>query len=365
MSIDKVIIDPNELIEPNKIQIKTGITNHTFSDINSMDSSIKLNFELYFSYDLQSVLKILKKSKEDFRLPFHIQNAISIDTINYWVNDTKCNGKIIRFEKYNIICELSIINFISLSPFNTALIPIKVITNGCYGTENLQFISDLDIVWGVKKNINFLTCNTWGKNGYVIPSYINPNYDNKQKIYSRIYFVLIYNFSALIDVVKYYFIPTILTIILTIFYDIDQSSFASLFSTLVLGDIALLFILPTKNQFSRSEKSICINILLILIVTIIKLTKLNISILILSTIMGAINLLNIIYDVISTHIIKQKYLEILNADYACIDQLIDQLSYHPIGSVSSVKTINKFEDLSYSKNSNTLDMINTNESTLV
>lgn len=365
MIFDKVITDPNELIDPNKIQIKTGITNHTFSDISSMDTSIKINFELYFSYDLKSVLKILKKPEADFKLPFHIQNAISIDTINYWADDNTCNEKTIRLEKYNIICELSIINFISLSPFNTALIPIKVITNGCYGTENLQFTSDLDIVWGVKKNNNCLSSNSWGKYGYVLPSCIKPNYSDREKIYSRIYFILVYNFSSFIDIVKYYFIPTILTIILTIFYNIDESSFAGLFSTLVLGDIALLFILPTKNQFSRSEKSICINILLILIVTIIKLAKLNISILALSIIMGSINLINLIYDIFSTYKIKNMYFKILNTKYSLIDRLIDKLSYHPIGSVHSIRTINKFKGFSYLEDPTDFNAINSQKMTCV
>ena len=78
------------------------------------------------------------------------------------------------------------------------------------------------------------------------------------------------------DLIKYYFIPTILTIILILFYEMDKSDFAGLFSTLVLGDIALLFILPSTGEFTRNEKSVCFNILLIIAITILKINNLNI-----------------------------------------------------------------------------------------
>ena len=47
-------------------------------------------------------------------------------------------------------------------------------------------------------------------------------------------------------------------------YEMEKSDFSGLFSTLVLGDIALLFILPTTGEFTRNEKSVCLNILMIL-----------------------------------------------------------------------------------------------------
>ena len=106
--------------EKNKIPIKVGITNHTFSDINSTDTTVKLNFEVYFSYEEDEVLRNFQKIDlgEEFEFPFHIQNALEITTKNKWISYTQVEniynvnyninnksyqtGKKIRLEKYNI-----------------------------------------------------------------------------------------------------------------------------------------------------------------------------------------------------------------------------------------------------------------------
>ena len=130
--------------------------------------------------------------------------------------DTCIDQKIYKLEKHNIICELKIINFISLIPFNKVLIPIKIITNGCPSSHKLEFVPEKynEIMWGVKTENNYLT-NYWLPDGYVLVPDIQTGL--QQKNYSRIYFILSYQFSPVIDIIKYYFIPCILTIILILF----------------------------------------------------------------------------------------------------------------------------------------------------
>ena len=135
--------------------------------------------------------------------------------------------------------------------------------------------------------------------------------DYKKKNYSRIYFILSYQFSPVIDIIKYYFIPCILTIILILFYNLEESDFAGLFSTIVLGDIALLFILPEIGEITRSEKSVCLNILLIIIITILKLYEINMSRLLGSLIFLLINFLNLTYDIIDAYLKNKKINKLL------------------------------------------------------
>ena len=58
-------------------------------------------------------------------------------------------------------------------------------------------------------------------------------------------FFLSHSFNITEDIIKYYMIPMILTITVMLFYSsIDSSSFSGLFPTIMLGNIALLFIQP-------------------------------------------------------------------------------------------------------------------------
>jgi len=343
------------------IPVKVGITNHTFSQINSTDTTVKLNFELYFCYEEKSILENFNKLEmgEDFEFPFHIQNAIEISTQNKWTAYTYNNdiynlnyhdkitkkGTKIKLEKYNIICELKIINFNYLSPFNNILIPIKIITNGCPGSGNIQFIPEKneEIMWGVKNTKKSIS-NYWMKNGYIFNPYIKTGNLTKSTKYSRIYFILSYKFSIFMDLIKYYFIPTILTIILILFYEMDKSDFAGLFSTLVLGDIALLFILPSTGEFTRNEKSVCFNILLIIAITILKINNLNMDILVGLIIFLLLNAINLLYDLISTYKISNSIINILNSDESIevIFDKLDSLDYVTSGSGDRIKTVNHY-----------------------
>ena len=350
-------------LDPNAIPIKVGITNHTFSQIDSCDTSIKLNFELYFCYEEDIVLKNFNKEqlKEEFEFPFHIQNALEISTQNKWVSyiysddiinisyhdKYKAGKKKIKLEKYNIICELKTINFSNLLPFNNVLIPIKIITNGCPGSSKIQFIPEKksEIMWGVRNTKNYMS-NYWMKNGYILNPYIITGGNDKTTKYSRIYFILSYKFSIYTDLIKYYFIPSILTIILILFYNMDESNFSGLFSTIVLGDIALLFILPTNGVFTKNEKSICLNILMILIITVMKINFVSLSRLYGSLVFTSINIINLLYD----YFITRKISISMNNTFKNKESLdilfnkIDALDYVTSGSGNDIDTISFYNN---------------------
>lgn len=330
-NIDEIIpVEPNE--EDNDVKVKVGITNHIFSELNSTDKTITLNFEVNFIYEVKELVNKFKLTEDDavknFRIPFHIQNALDINIKESWISYSKfkvlreidktyyklppldintsiSDDKIFKLEKHNIICELKIINFVSLIPFNKVLIPIKIITNGCPGSDKIEFVPENynEIMWGVKTEKKLLS-NYWLPIGYVLAPHIQTGF--QEKSYSRIYFILSYQFSPLIDIIKYYFIPCILTIILTLFYNLEESDFAGLFSTIVLGDIALLFILPATGEITRSEKSVCLNILLVIIITILKLYEINMTRMLGTLIFLSINFLNLTYDIIDAYLKNTK-----------------------------------------------------------
>ena len=360
----------NEIEEEEIIPVKVGITNHTFSQINSTDTTVKINFEVYFCYDEEKILKNFKKEElgEDFEFPFHIQNALEISTQNKWTtyiysnnikelnyhdipslgnrdNQINPDFRKIKLEKYNIICELKIINFNYLLPFNNILIPIKIITNGCPGSGNIQFKpeDDEEIMWGVK-NTRKNFSNYWRENGFIFNPYIKTGDLAKSTKYSRIYFILSYKFGVFMDIIKYYFIPTVMTIILVLFYDMDESDFAGLFSTIILGDIALLFILPATGEFTRNEKSVCFNIVLVIILTIMKINELNLGTLLGTFIFFILNAINLGYDLIKTQKISNKLFSLLESKHPIevIFDKFDSLDYVSSGSGDKIKTINNY-----------------------
>jgi hypothetical protein len=341
-----------------KIPIKVGFTNHTFSNISPTDKSVIINLEIYFIYNEKEVLdnfKISPDNKNEFKFPFFIQNALEIKTqdlcvtyadcgdiknnnINYHKtkgilnNNETCNKKTFcRLEKHSIICELKIINFVELIPFNSILIPIKIITNGCQGCENIKFIpeSGCEIMWGVQvKSTKF--GNRWLPDGYILSTDIQTgnitNYEDMDTSYSRIYFILGYKFGVLMDIIKYYYIPTVLTIILSVFYHLEENDFVGLFSTIILGDIALLFILPTTGTITRSEKSVCLNILLVFILIIFKINEIELTRLTGILIFSLINLCNLIYDIIDAKKIHQKINKLIKYDTPINNQTMGDLS---------------------------------------
>ena len=142
-----------------------------------------------------------------------------------------------------------------------------------------------------------------------------------------------HSFGITEDIIKYYLIPTILTVTMILFYSIDVSSFAGLFPTILLGDIALLFIQPETGNFTFNEKSIHLNIIMTITLCILKLLKIPLYFGQLYWIIGIflINFINLIYNIIVSirsikhinSIIKNKNISniemLFNSDYSGIN----------------------------------------------
>jgi hypothetical protein len=104
----------------------------------------------------------------------------------------------------------------------------------------------------------------------------NVKENNTQDGYSRLYFLLSHSFSITEDIIKYYMIPMILTITVMLFYSVDSSSFSGLFPTIMLGNIALLFIQPETGKFTYNERSVHLNIALTIILSLLKISEVTI-----------------------------------------------------------------------------------------
>lgn len=451
-------------VDNNSIFVKTGLTIHKISKFQPTDTTVKVNLELYFTYKKKEVLnnfidfyksenndETMKEFEQEFKFPFLISNAISIDTyqnttnhikinndsdINYHNNKIGTSTDTTEFilEKYLLNCELEVVNFTHLLPFNKMVIPINIITDGTPGTENITLIEEFKIPFynnnleneevkikkiyyyekindtqKIKKYFNILkfldseydkdngyhfiefenqevdeskifkikkiistnrfmlndnifikiiddwktnnllnsvkkyyknnnqelndfkkTDIVWGK--FITDSTHNRVYNGREKQeccsckcfndiffnkwdwydivnpteyvhsgdYSRLYFLLMHSFGITEDIIKYYLIPTILTVTMILFYSIDVSSFAGLFPTILLGDIALLFIQPDTGNFTFNEKSIHLNIIMTIALCILKILKVPLYFGQLYWIIGIflINFINLIYNII-------------------------------------------------------------------
>ena len=468
--------------------VKVGLTIHKISKFQPTDTTVKANLEVYFTYKKDEIINHFYKYKninnlnyetfeEQFKFPYLIANCISVDEIrsqfnllkkikndntNYHNNNTvEENYDEYKLEKYVLNCELEVVNFTNLLPFNKMLVPINIITDGSPGTEkiklveeitktklqddvsessvNLEFIED----YSIDKNYYFLTfsdyylnkkygslivslpkdlttrnnlstnlkfskntdiesqnsnnplifenvgsakiVNDWGifntliyKDKEYSKRYLNneivwgkfsndlsknvfdfirdrsttyskyitelassnceryfiirPKQNVHKGSYSRVYFILAYNFSIMEDVIKYNIIPCILTSTQIAFYSLDNSTLAGLFPTIMLGNIALLFIQPETGKFTFNEKSVHFNIALTILICTLKLCNISLFFEPLFWILGII-FLNIILFVIFVIISKNKNDTINNILLSGDDRNIEML-YH--GNINEV-----------------------------
>ena len=69
--------DNTDNADNTKIPVKVGITNHVFSDFNSTDKTVTLNFKVPI-YEVKELIKHFKLSGDEevkkFNIPFHLQN---------------------------------------------------------------------------------------------------------------------------------------------------------------------------------------------------------------------------------------------------------------------------------------------------
>lgn len=157
----------NNVVKP---IVKVGMTIHKIAKFQPTDTTVKANLEIYFTYPEDQILGVFKKYsvedddefKKNFKFPFLISNSIetNIDSeahskikvepgknINYHnnINSNSTETITYRLEKYMINCELEIVNFTHLLPFNKIIVPINIITNGQPGTEEVFLLEEFKI----------------------------------------------------------------------------------------------------------------------------------------------------------------------------------------------------------------------------
>lgn len=468
--------------------VKVGLTIHKISKFQPTDTTVKANLEVYFTYRKDEIINHFYKYKntnnldyetfeEQFKFPYLIANCISVDEIRSQVNLLKKNKNNntnyhnnntvetdydeYKLEKYVLNCELEVVNFTNLLPFNKMLVPINVITDGSPGTEKIKLVEEITNTklekdvngslvnleyikkYSIYKNYYFLTFSDYNLNikyGSLIVSlpklfgnsdnlstklklidntdiesqdynqflilenfgsaeivndwsifntliyndkkyskrYLNneivwgkfsnnlsknvfdfirdrsttytkyitelassnceryfiirPKQNVHEGSYSRVYFILAYNFSIMEDIIKYNIIPCILTSTQIAFYSLDNSTFAGLFPTIMLGNIALLFIQPETGKFTFNEKSVHFNIALTILICTFKLCNLSLFFGPLFWILGIV-FLNIIVFIIFVIISKNKNDSINNILLSGEDRSIEML-YH--GNINEV-----------------------------
>ena len=124
---------------------------------------------------------------------------------------------------------------------------------------------------------------------------------------------------------KYYLVPMALTICVTI-TTFSAADFVSFAATLILSDIALLFTLTASTKITREEKALSLNLVMLVLYTIfvlmtqpeadmvgnktLALTQSGIQgiKLTIQVAMVVLNLVLFVYDKLSSHALKNRYL---------------------------------------------------------
>ena len=116
-------------VDNNSIFVKTGLTIHKISKFQPTDTTVKVNLELYFTYKKKEVLnnfidfyksenndETMKEFEQEFKFPFLISNAISIDTYQNTTNHIKINNDSDIFN--NIFCFFNLEDNFLISDLN-------------------------------------------------------------------------------------------------------------------------------------------------------------------------------------------------------------------------------------------------------
>ena len=298
------------ILKPKKIRVKLLFVLYNVSPINCYSQTAKVNFELVIMYRKWDYLKykFVPKLDGERHFPFVIINScgdmeIVRKTTGAFIgnNISKCElyGKnkpithntrardTILYETYNIICEVKLINRLNLIPFNVVYVPINIGTNGLPGTEAIHFINSSQTSFCAimrDQDATFFSIPPWERftNTYVRMTKVlnsmqsNNNIlkiedckklNNTEIYWPRAYFLVKYVFNPTEELIKYFIIPSMFNNMLIMFSSLDKSDFLSLFTTLCLTDIALLFTMPETKCVTLSEASLISDVLISILLT--------------------------------------------------------------------------------------------------
>ena len=129
--------------------------------------------------------------------------------------------------------------------------------------------------------------------------------------YSRLYFIFEYKKSPFEDLAKYYVLPLLINALTIGFYDSVDSLFDSA-GAYFLAIIALLFTLPETGAFTRNEKSVVFGSMWMLVILLVLIAEPSvISQIVLGVLLTLSYIILIIYDVVSSKKINDKYRDVL------------------------------------------------------
>ena len=129
--------------------------------------------------------------------------------------------------------------------------------------------------------------------------------------YSRLYFIFEYEKSPFVDIGKYYALPFLINMLTIFFYDSVDSLFDSA-GAYFLAIIALLFTLPETGAFTRNEKSVVFGAMWMLIILLVLIAEPSvISQIILGICLSISYIILVIYDIVSSKKINDKYRDVL------------------------------------------------------
>ena len=245
----------------NLVKIYTGLKIISIGNFSSYKDDIECDFEIFFKYNLLDF--------KNNNLELNTDNSFDISVLNSTVDCTKIVKALIDTTNnevrllYRISSVLKITNNSSYSPFNILIVPFNIHIENIYIKKKCDLkIEELNYKDFFINNFKYIE---------LIKGHYSVNSDLKlydiegstEKRDIRInYAFYTPNSTWFENMIKYLFLPILLTNFLLIFANIDDGEYSNLFATLVLADIALLFTIPETGNTNISE--ICINMNMIL-----------------------------------------------------------------------------------------------------
>jgi len=267
--------DPDEKAQEDVVPlvVRTGITLYEASPFDLINSCVDVTFDLWLVYDTDIYAATFGSHCE--RLPWTMPNALSLDitrhrvyhqrakdleSLHLWTKRQKNEQGARLFTIEAISCRgtLKLTTFPCQDPFQSVYMVMKLAMDGTPGSERTQYLPNSDDCYfpGARKQMADFVKGKEATREFRIKC----NYGE----YSRLYCMFEYKKSPLEDIAKYYVLPLLINLLTILFYDDADSLFDSA-GTYFLAIIALLFTMPETGSFSRSERSVVVGSLIMLI----------------------------------------------------------------------------------------------------
>lgn len=235
---------------------------------------------------------------EDIKMPYIITNALaneihsethffrhvpklsetdkgksSSDVSMYGNPSTVCQqatreGNFIKCEKYVMTLTTALHTVKKHKPYDQLYLFLKLATDGRPGTEQTRFVFDR-----ADSGFNGFSKPIGGYNPIDSEPTINSiniqfsEGEEQSGVYPRVYVSMRYGKPIFTNVLKFYMIPAAIFVLLVI-DRVEGADLLGISSTLILADIALLFV-TSDNVMTFQEQAVIINIVMLLVATLV------------------------------------------------------------------------------------------------